>query len=150
MEMIFSAIISWIICGILGRYSAQIWSILTGFLQPDLPKISGNWEAEFCEQDENACTANMRETISLKQLGRLVWGHGRVSGREDEIFKYDGNIKRNIFIGKYRIKGPGGPSGSGAFQLKISGSDKIMNGYCIWLDKDSDNIDASIYNWKKR
>jgi len=150
VEIIIGAIVSWIIGGVLGRYSSQIWSILTGFFQPDLPNVSGSWEADYREQDENARTANMREAITLKQLGRLVWGQGHVSGRADNIFKYDGKIIRNTLIGKYQIKGPGGPSGSGAFQLKITGSDEIMNGYCIWLDKDSDEIDASEYNWKKR
>lgn len=134
----------------LGEYSPQIWSIFTGLFQPDLPNVSGSWEANYCEQDENACTVDVREAITLKQLGRLVWGTGHVSGREDKIFKYSGKIIRNTLIGKYQIKGPGGPSGSGAFQLKITGSDDKMNGHCIWLDKDSDEIDASEYNWKKR
>ncbi len=57
---------------------------------------------------------------------------------------------KTLFVMKYRIKGPGGPSGSGVFQLKINGSDQKMNGYCIWLDKDSDEIDESEYNWQKR
>lgn len=122
---------------------------MTGFFQPDLPNVAGSWEANYCEQDENACTVTAREVITLKQLGRLVWGQGHVSGREENIFNYSGKITRNIIVGKYN-KGPGAPSGSGAFQLKITGSDDKMNGHCIWLDKDSDKIDASAYNWEKR
>ena len=150
MELVMGAIISWIVAIVLGRYSPQIWSIVTGFFQPDLPNIAGSWEANYCEQNENGCTVTAREVIILKQLGRLVWGQGHVSGREVDIFNFSGKIFRNNIIGKYQIKGPGGPSGSGAFQLKITSSDDKMNGYCIWLDKDTDKIDTSEYNWEKR
>ena len=50
MELVIGAVISWVVAGLLGRYSPQIWFIITGFFQPDLPKVAGSWVAEYQEQ----------------------------------------------------------------------------------------------------
>jgi hypothetical protein len=149
MELVIGAVISWVVAGLLGRYSPQIWLVFTGFFQPDLPKVSGSWVARYKEQDGNRANVGARESVTLRQIGRLVWGQGNVTGREYEVFDFSGRIFRNNLIGKYKVKGAGGPSGSGAFQVQISSSDDKMRGWCMWLDKDSDEIDASKYEWTR-
>lgn len=92
----------------------------------------------------------MSETISLHQLGRLVRGEGNVVDTRGRVFKYRGVILRHTIHGTYRRKGSNAPTGTGTFQLRIAGSDASMDGWCLWYDRDTDNIEASHYRWTKR
>jgi len=132
------------------------WLLLSGFIQSlfaDLPKVSGDWIAEFnepTEDTENNEREDMREEVKLQQMGRIVWGEGKVIDERDRKFKYRAIIVRQTLYGNYRRKGSKKPSGTGTFQLQVTGSDRKMEGWCIWHDQDTDDIEASPYEWTRK
>lgn len=129
------------------------WLLISGVAQmvfSDLPRISGRWTVTFTEPTESRESENMTETISLRQLGRIVWGEGTVADSRNRVFKYRGSILRNTLHGTYRVKGSNAPAGTGTFQLQIAGSDCYMEGWCLWYDRDTEDIEASPYKWTKQ
>ena len=130
-----------------------VWLLISGFAQmifSDLPDISGEWTARFTEPTEKGSHEEMSETINLHQLGRLVWGEGNIADTRGRVFTYCGTILRHTIHGTYRRKGSHAPAGTGTFQLRIAGSDASMDGWCLWYDRDTDDIQASSYKWTKR
>lgn len=129
------------------------WLLISGLsmmIFSDLPKIAGPWAAQFTEPTEDKKLETMDENLNLHQLGRLVWGEGTIVDNRRRKFKYRGSILRNTFHGTYRLKKSTAPAGTGTFQLLISGNDKLMNGHCLWYDRDTDKIEASSYKWNKQ
>ena len=153
MENLTSYLIS-VAAGITVAIIARpLWLMFSGLLQllfADLPKISGEWLAEFIEPTENGGTEKVQEIIELRQIGRFIWGEGKVSGAMKRTFKYNGRLVRQTFVGNYRKKGVKTPSGTGVFQMQVSGDDTRMTGWCLWHDRDTDVIEGSKYQWKKR
>lgn len=130
-----------------------VWLLFSGLARmvfSDLPRVSGTWTARFTEPTESGAPEDMSETITIHQLGRLVWGEGTVTDERSRTFKYKGSILRHTLHGTYRRKGSRSPAGTGTFQLLIAGSDDSMDGWCLWYDRDTDNIQASSYKWAKR
>jgi hypothetical protein len=129
-----------------------VWLLISGLAQmffSDLPRISGEWTARFTEPTETGTFEDMSEAIELHQLGRLVWGEGRVVDERGRVFKHRGSILRDTLHGTYCRKGSHSPAGTGTFQLRIAGSDDSMDGWCLWYDRDTENIEASSYKWTK-
>lgn len=127
-----------------------LWLLTSGLARmviSDLPKISGRWKTQFVEAAEDG---TFEESIVLYQLGRLVWGEGTGKDIYGRIFKYRGHILRNTLHGTYHRKKSNVPAGTGTFQLQIAGDDKSMNGWCLWYDIDTRQIEASPYSWKKQ
>lgn len=146
----FVSVLAGLTAGIIAKPGWLLVSGLFRMLFSDLPNISGRWTAEFTEPTEDGEEENMSENIKLHQLGRILWGEGIVLDKRSRNFKYCGSILRDTFHGTYRIPRSTAPGGSGTFQLKIAGSDKIMNGWCIWYDRHTDKIEASLYKWEKQ
>ena len=133
-------------------FAKPLWLLLSGLAQmvfTALPKVSGKWTATFTEPTEAKASEEMTETISLHQLGRLVWGEGNVADTRNRVFKYRGSILRNTLHGTYRLKESNAPAGTGTFQLQIAGNDRSMEGWCLWYDRDTEDIEASPYKWTK-
>jgi hypothetical protein len=130
------------------------WLILSGLIQiifgNNLPNISKEWVAKYTEPTEDGSREQVEEIIALNQLGRYIWGEGKVTGKQERTFRYKGELVRQTFIGNYKRKGARTPSGTGVFQIKISGDDSRMIGWCLWHDRDTDSIESSEYEWFKR
>ena len=113
--------------------------------------LSGKWNAKFKEPEANGNILETTEEITLTQKGSYIEGEGIIGGKYARRFKYSGYIIHNILNGTYqRIDEPKGSIiGMGSFQLKISSDIRSMDGKCMWLDKDTNKIETSDYEWKK-
>lgn len=132
---------------LLARPAWLLLSGLAGLIFADLPRVAGSWKATFVEPTDGEEPEEMEETIELRQLGRIVWGEGRVADTRERVFRFRGSLKRHTLSGSYHRIGNSSPSGTGSFQLQVSQNDERMTGWCIWLDADTNEVEASIYNW---
>lgn len=146
----FISVAGGITVGVLGKIA---WPLISGVIRAvfsNLPEIGGQWTATFTEPTETrGQLEGMSETVTLHQLGNVVWGEGNIADTRNRVFKYRGRIVRQTLLGSYRRKGSRKPSGTGTFQLGIRGNDRSMEGWCIWHDADTDKIEASQYTWAK-
>jgi hypothetical protein len=129
-----------------------VWLLFSGLarmLSTDFPRLSGTWTARFTEPTKSGSSEDISETITIHQLGRLVWGEGSVTDERNRKFKYKGSILRHTLNGTYCRQKSRSPAGTGTFQLRVAGSDDSMSGWCIWYDRDTDKIEASSYEWRK-
>ena len=152
MEHIVSYFIS-VAAGVtVGVFWEPLWLGISGVAQQlfsNLPSISGQWKAKFEQPNGSGASEEMSETVSLKQMGRLVRGNGTVADAPNRRFIYRGSIVRNTLRGTYWIEGMKSPAGTGTFQVRIAGNDAEMMGWCTWYDFDTDKVEASSYKWKK-
>jgi hypothetical protein len=113
----------------------------------DVHNIAGSWRATWSEPIDNAGTLGTAvEDLELHQLGRFVWGTGRVSDTAGHRrFRYTGHIKRNAFLARYTPVGRNGSLGSGALQASINERADTLTGWCIWHDRDSQQVESSAY-----
>lgn len=128
------------------------WLVISGLFQilfSDFPRVSGTWTAIFFEPTETGTVEEVSEGIKIHQLGRIVWGEGGANNDRNRIFKYRGSILRNTMNGSYRVKKKNSPAGTGSFQLRITGDDASMKGWCIWYDRNTEEVEASSYKWNK-
>ncbi len=141
------------LCGsIIIFFARTIWKIIYGYLLKlfkDLPDIAGSWQASFYEPDDQGNRNLSHETANLNQLGAVVWGEITPTNVPSAKFKFEGEIRRNLLVGKYTRKDSDKTTGTGTFVLVIKGNNDEMNGQCIWQDYDTDKVEASSYIWHR-
>jgi hypothetical protein len=152
LDYLASYIIS-VLAGItVGLLAKPAWYLLSGLAMlvfSHLPNISGEWTARFSEPTETGGSEKITERITLHQLGRIVRGEGTVTDSRGRVFKYKGIIFRETFCGTYQRKGSHKSTRRGTFHLQIGGNENSMEGWCLWHDQDTDDIEASPYKWEK-
>ena len=122
------------------------------FFDKDAFDLSGKWEAEFTESDtEGKGKVSTKEIIDFKQYGRVLKGESKIKDHEKRSFIYKCRIFHNTVAGNYEVKEKkkGSTSGSGTLLLKIEDTREEMNGRCVWIDRDSKEIEESSYSAKK-
>ncbi len=119
---------------------------------PHAIDLSGEWQADFEEREKGGNILTSSETLQFKQKGAYVEGEGIIGGKYPRQFKYSGQIIHDVLKGSYqRLKEKRGSIvGTGLFELKISPDRKTMVGKCIWLDRDTWQIEGSDYKWSKK
>ncbi len=130
-----------------------IWLTVSGFLTglfSDLPRVRGKWVAEYLERDEG----NKRDLVALEmmefsQAGRLVWGTAYRVDDPEIKFTYRGELKRQLFTGTFAPRGVNTANARGAFQLRVGDDDKSMSGWCMWNDKHTRQIEATVIECKR-
>lgn len=133
-------------------FARTIWKIIYGYLLKlfrDLPDIAGSWQTSFNEPDDQGNLNLSHETANLKQVGAIVWGEIASTKAHSIKFKFKGEIRRNLLVGKYTRKDSDKTTGTGAVVLVIRGNNDEMNGQCIWQDYDTDKVEASSYIWHR-
>jgi hypothetical protein len=134
---------------LLGYFGRHLWAMVSRF-SPNSPRIKGDWTTEFTEPTEvKRKTETLNEHVNLKQVGRFVWGTGKVIDDTGRTYTFRGRLVRATFVGTFKAVRRSGAVGTGAFQLQVAGTDQLMTGWCTWHDADTDRIEASKYVWRK-
>lgn len=114
------------------------------------PAIYGVWNSKYYEPTaQKSDIEEVSEVITLEQLFSYVRGVGRPVRATSTEFIFMGRIRASVFEGQYIVKNSNNPSGRGFFQLIIAPSHDVMDGCCIWLDRDTKKIESSKYKWNK-
>lgn len=113
------------------------------------PPIHGDWKSKYHELTEQKADEEVSEVIKLEQFYSYVRGVGRPVRATSTEFVFMGRIRASVFEGQFIVKNSDNPSGRGFFQLIIAPSNNMMNGCCIWLDRDTEKIESSKYKWNK-
>lgn len=117
-------------------------------LLPDLPLLSGHWLVQF----EDASAKRTRPTkidADLRQFGRHVSGIGHIHGASADVFRFEGTIKRNVFIGTFARKDAHVLAGTGNFLLKVRADSRRLSGHCMWFDGRLEDVWVSKYEWNR-
>jgi len=139
--------------GMIGSLLATpLWYVLTGAavgLFSDLPRVSGTWKASYTEPNADGGTDSSVESVTFRQIGRLVWGSAHRMDDDKVKFRYSGRIKRNIVVGTFVQKSEGTAVAGGAFQVKMRDDDEQMLGWAMWTDGDTMRVEASAITFER-
>jgi hypothetical protein len=151
-ELLIKIIVA-IIFAVIVFFAKKIWWALSGLFNKlfnDLPDLSGTWQAEYQELDKAGLPVTTKETIELKQLGRLIWGGIKNHTDDQDEFKFSGHIIGCTIIANHWGKLSRKAVGSCAFMLRVHSNGDSMLGQCTWHDYHSDKIECSQYTWRRK
>ena len=153
MGLTTAALVVTFLLGVLASMVAQpIWLVLSGTAEgvfSDLPRVNGEWVAEYREPDLSGQVLEAGERVTFHQLGRLVWGRAARSDGDGAPFKYSARLKRNTLLGTFQPVGVGTAVARGAFQVVVADDDGSMSGWCVWKDSDTGKIEASEIRFRR-
>lgn len=115
----------------------------------DVPSLSGHWIVTFRDPQGNR-SVRVAIEATLNQRGRRVAGLAHLLGKPNDVFTFEGTVKRNVFLGTYARVDSHVLAGTGNFLLKVNANSRKMRGHCMWYDAGLDDVWVSRYRWEKR
>jgi len=130
----------------------SVFRLMAQKIWPDKIDLTGRWESQFSEPDENLQEIITTEHIDLVHRGDKFTATVYMETPYRREFDYCGNVYNNILWGIYKDKKAqkGAIAGRGIFLLQIDDTRKRMDGVCAWIDKHSKKAEGSRYKWVKK
>jgi transcriptional regulator with XRE-family HTH domain len=110
---------------------------------PSLPNISGIWQSFYVERDMRSPPYLVRHELRITQQMEKINGVYKCLSFARPNHVVNGEFVGSILIGTYFVEKTPTESGTGPFQLKIGRSNNWLDGYCVWMDSDTDRIECS-------
>ena len=141
-------IICALIIGVLGTILGAIISpLVKDFIESTkyrirkgrIPKIGGEWKAEFWEYyPETGKEEKTIEMVTIFQNGEKIKGESKIVGDIRE-FAFSGFLRKQVLFAIYDSTIPES-RGEGAMCFDLSGDSKRMEGYYVGYDRDLNKV----------
>lgn len=106
--------------------------------------LSGRWKSYYLEDDAGSPPYLSRENLFLTQNGTKLDGIYEIQSSKnpdgwirDSSFTLSGNVVDNVVFGTFFVSGRKFATGVGTFQLVISGTGGVAEGFCSYFGDDN-------------